>query len=230
MKNTSHIPFCHEVNLTAHPVFTGCNDEARRLLMASSACMERHEGDYFFKENDSVLGIYCITSGIIKLTRRSGKHDHIVGFLKAGDILGIDAVMMQSAHHTASAMAMTLTRGYFINRDNFLKATAADPILNIRLMQSVCEQINRLEEHITVMANKPLPQRLAQIFLMLLGDAPKESPLEISFKDAELANYARSSSPLIKKILQDFSRKDIISLRGNIIRMSNPELLKQVAT
>jgi hypothetical protein len=79
------------------------------------------------------------------------------------------------------------------------------------------------------MANKPLPQRLAQIFLMLLGDSPKESPLEISFKDAELANYARSSSPLIKKILQDFSRKDIISLRGNIISMNNPELLKQVA-
>lgn len=197
--------------------------------MASLACMERHEGDYFFKESDTVLGIYCITSGIIKLTRRSGVHDHIVGFLKGGDILGIDAVMMQSAHHTVSAMAMNSTRGYFINRDNFLKATTADPMLNIRLMQSVCEQINRLEEHITVMANKPLPQRLAQIFLMLLGDTPKETPLEVSFQDTELANYARSSGPMIKKILQDFSRKDIISLHGNIIRMTNPELLRQVA-
>ena len=196
--------------------------------MEAAECMVHNEGDYF-EENDPVFGIYCLTSGIIKLTRRSGRHDHIVGFLKAGEILGIDSVMMQSAHHSTTATAMTLTRGYFISREIFLKATAADPMLNIRLMQCVCEQINRLEQHLTGMANRPLPQRLAQILLMLLGDTPIETPLELKFKDAELANYARTSGPLIKKILQDFSRKDIISLRGNIISMSNPDLLKQMA-
>ncbi|MES2765427.1 MAG: Crp/Fnr family transcriptional regulator [Bacteroidota bacterium] len=227
MENILSAPLCREVNIATQPVFVSCNHEARAILAAASQSIIRTKGEYFFRENDLVRGLFCLTSGLVKIMRYHGEHAHIVGFLKPGDILGIDCVMMQSPAHSSSASAMTDTGGYFIAREDFLKAVAADPMMNIRLMKSVCEQIERLEEHFSDIKNKSLPLRLAEILLMITGETHQKFPIVLDLKADELANYIHSSALLVKKTLQDFERKRILSLSENAIIINDPELLKK---
>ncbi len=211
-----------------------CNPEESEMISSVKSCSHYKKGQAIFYEHNIPLGIYCISKGVVKLTRsnKDGK-EQIVRFAKAGEFLGYRALIAEEPL-VVTATCIEDTVCCFIPKDTFLKLVESNPAINKYMMKSLCHELGLADERIQSMAQKSVRERLAETILFLnltFSDIDHNDPdlITVSLPREDIANIVGTATETVIRLLSEFKAEKLIDVEGKRIRILDKAGLERLS-
>ena len=186
-----------------------------------------------FHEGTRPLGVYGIISGRVKIykTGVEGK-DQIIQILKSGDLMGYRA-MLSEEQYPVSAETLEDTSLCFIPKKDFIGAMSSNSDLTKEVIKSLSKDLTSMADSITILAQKPVRERLAGALMILIDVYDIGENIEVSdginLTREDLANMVGTATETLIRLLHDFKDEQLIETKGRKILIKNKEKLKKVA-
>lgn len=199
-----------------------------------SDCKTSHiikKGEALFEEGDHINGVFCIKSGICKLTKLSpnGKNQ-IVKFIKRGDLLGQRSVISDEAVNL-SAVAIDDMEVCFIPKEEVMRSFKENPKFTAEIIKDICHDLKLADDAIVEMAQKSVKQRLAGALLEFEDEFGVDADkfLRVTLSREEIANVVGTATESLIRILSEFSKKGMLETHGKKIKIANRIELERMA-
>lgn len=188
------------------------------------------KGEVLFDDGEPPKGVYFIEKGTAKLSKSGvyGK-DQILRIMKDGDLVGYRSLLCDE-NFQAKAEAMTELETTFLPADIFLQILEADPRLSFAMMQKIAYELGESSNTITILAQKTVRERLAEILLLLelkIGTDP-EGFIKISLTREEIANLIGTATESAIRLISEFKNDQLIEVEGRNIKIKNHDKLKKL--
>lgn len=195
-------------------------------------CSYYKKGQVLFAEGAYPFGIYCISTGKVKLSHHGddGK-EQITRLLRGGDILGYRAVL-SGERYGGTAITLEDSKICFIPREAFMSLLKNDPGFSFEVMRLLSVELHKAELRITHLAQKPVRERLAETLLFIretYGYELDGATLNVRLSREELANLVGTATESTIRLLSEFKRDGVIELDGKKIKITNSRELSHVA-
>ena len=182
------------------------------------------KGQTLFNEGSHPFGVYCISSGKVKLTHvgDDGK-EQIIRLLKNGDVIGHRA-LLSGDRYGASAVALEDTHVCFIPKEVFMTLLKSDPSIAFEMMRLLSDDLHKAEMKLTHLAQKPVRERLAETLLFIketYGYEEDGITLNVRLSREEIANLTGTATESTIRILSEFKKDNIVDLDGKKIKIIN---------
>lgn len=195
-------------------------------------CTSYKKGQQIFHENTYPFGLYCISSGKIKIARTGDEgKEQIIRLAKAGDILGYRA-LLSGDKYSCYAEAIEDSALCFIPKDEFLNLVNKNANVSIGLMKLLSEDLKVAQQKITDLAQKPVRERLAEALLVLketYGFEGDDATLNVVLSREELANIIGTATETTIRLISEFKNDGIIELNGKKIKIIQIGKLTKIA-
>ena len=190
------------------------------------------KGQYIFSEYSYPLGLYCISTGKVKLFKsgNDGK-EQILRFAKDGNIIGYRALMCDEPYH-CSAVAIEDTEMCFIPKNVFTILLQQNPQLSLSLIKLLGADLKEAEQHILSLSQKNVRERVAEALLFfkaIYGIESDGRTIQIKLSREEIADYVGTSTETAIRFLSELNNDEIIATEGKKIKILNLAKLKQTA-
>ena len=218
----------HNISFLHH-----CTDEQILKINKSKTCSRSEKGEHLFFEDKIPLGIYCISSGVVKLvkTNNDGK-EQILRFAKAGDFLGYRALIADEPF-VASAICLEDTICCFIPQKIFMELLSENPGIAKDLLKSLSHELGVVEERIQSLAQKSVRERLAETLLFLHDtfnqQGNDDAVIHITLPREDIANIVGTATETVIRLLSEFKADKLIELQGKRIRLLNIPRLEKIS-
>jgi len=191
------------------------------------------KGQIIFYQDNPPLGLYCLSSGKIKVTKTgSDGKESIVRLAKAGDILGHRSLFSQS-HYTATATTLEETTICFIDKKYILRAIEQNPSIALNIIQKLSKEMGAAETKSASMFQKNVRERLAELLLGLADSygihENNKIRLDIKLTREEMASMIGTASETIIRFMSEFKEEGLISQEGKTIYITNEPALIELA-
>jgi CRP-like cAMP-binding protein len=189
------------------------------------------KGEPIFEEGDLVNGVYCITSGICKMSKLSANgKDQIVKLIKAGELLG-QRSMISDEPANLSAVALEDMEVCFIPKTEILNFFDTNNQFSMNLMKSICGDLKETGDHLVSISQKTVKERLAETLIYLQDSFGKnpDGSLHIQLSREELAGMIGTATESCIRLLSDFNKLGLIELSGKKIILKDIAKLKRIA-
>jgi len=189
------------------------------------------KGEHIFEEGESVNGIYCVTTGVCKLSKLSANgKDQIVKLVKAGELLG-QRSMISDEPANLSAVALEDMEVCFIPRSEVVDLFDKNNQFSMNLMKTVCGDLKEASDHVVSMSQKTVKERLAETLVYLHETFGKneDGSLRIQLSREELAGMIGTATESCIRLLSDFNKLGLIELAGKKIVVKDINKLKRIA-
>lgn len=193
-------------------------------------CYFYKKGQVIFYERKRPLGIYCVHSGSVKISRlgTEGK-EQIVRIAKAGDLLGLRS-LISGRNYSASATTIDDSVVCFIDKRKFFQITIRYPEISTQIMLTLSTLLEEAEKKITSMAQKPVRERLAEALLALDEVFRSDGcPTVISLSREDLANIVGTANETVIRLLGEFKEEHLVTVKGRKIFLVDKKGLQQIA-
>src|SRR5436309_5370161 len=202
------------VFLKASKLFSGMDAEELPALERAARLQTYQAGRNIFQEGDPGDGLYVIVEGKVQITFLVGQDQRrVLSRLGPGDFFGEMAVL-DNHPRSATAMAETDTRVYFILRDDLHKVLASSPGLAVSLVKEFSLRMREFNQRYT-------QEVLQAERLTLVGRFARsivhdfKNPLNIIGISAEMAALDRAT-PDMREAAKTRIRKQIERLSDMI--------------
>ncbi|MCS6966173.1 MAG: Crp/Fnr family transcriptional regulator [Candidatus Kapabacteria bacterium] len=225
------IPACEACPVRIHSVFDALHGGETEVLDESKGCYFYRRGEVIFHEGSYPAGVYCIHQGAVKLYRSDSMGNLvIVRLAKQGDLLGYRA-LLSNERYTATAEALEDTVLCFVPRATFFELLRQNSDLMAAVTELLARDLRTAESRLASLAQKTVPQRLAEILLYLreLFGEDEHGVLKTSMTRRELAELVGTAPETVIRLLSDFQRKRLIAVDHRHIRILQPSGLAHVA-
>lgn len=205
-------------------ILSSLSASERSLFDEYTESLTFKKGKLIFYEGGIPTGVFLVGSGRAKIykTGLDGK-DQIFYVYKAGDLLGYHALLCNEQYED-SCEALEDCKILFISKPNFEKLIEEVPRLNQLLIQNMSHEFGVLVNTITVLAQKPLRERLA-LWLLILHE--KYDQGHISLPREDLANLIGTARESLGRLLKEFKEEQLIEIHGrSIVCLDTGKLLK----
>ncbi len=224
--------FCDTKSLTAF--LEKCTDAETTKVIESKTCGQYKKGQSIFYEDNVALGIYCITKGIVKLTRSNiyGK-EQILRFVKEGEFLSYRAVIADETL-TATATCVEDVTACFIPKQVFIDLVQGNPEINKQMFKTLCHDMGLSNEKIQSLAQKSVRERVAETILYLhqtFVEKPDEinQVIPISLPREDLANIVGTATETLIRLLSEFKNDKYIDFEGKRIKILDKAALERIS-
>jgi CRP-like cAMP-binding protein len=189
------------------------------------------KGQAIFEEGEITNGVFCIRSGVCKMTKLSdnGK-DQIIKLAKSGELLG-QRSMIGDQPSNLNAIAMEDMEVCFIPKTEMLGFFNENNQFSLNLMQAICGDLKNADDHMVDMAQKTVKQRLAETLLYLEDTfgVNDDKTLKIQLTREELGGMIGTATESCIRLLSEFKKQKIISLTGKKITLIDKRQLKKIS-
>ena len=204
------------------------------------------KGDVLFIEGDRPRGVYRLQQGRVKLTTSTPDgRVLILGVGRAGDTLGLSAVLSNAEYEATAEAIETLTVQY-IARETYLTRLRRNADF---ALEAAVELGRRYRDAHTAMrslaSTDPVLTRLARLFLKWAADGHTtngngngrgtgrngHSPVQIhnTFTHQQIAEMIGSSRETVTRVLREMRERDLVTLKGADLCIHSPAKLNMVA-
>ena len=207
-----------------------CENLAQFKRLGST--MRLRAGETLFREGDPATRVFTLTHGSLKLYKLlpDGRR-HVVGFMYAGDFLGIsvDDEHAFSAELLEDAQFCCFSRGRF---DNFI---ADHPRMEHELYRMAAHELSAAQQQLVLLGRKTATERLASFLLLLADRADRLAGEETDVVDfpmsrADIADYLGLTKETVSRIFSAFRAGRLIRLQAlNKVQILNRPALQQAA-
>lgn len=189
-------------------------------------------GQALFREGDPATRVFTLTRGSLKLCKLlpDGRR-HVVGFVYAGDFLGISV----DDEHAFSAELVEDAQLCCFSRSSFDSFLADHPLMERELYRMAAHELSAAQQQLVLLGRKSATERLASFLLLLADRADRLAGEKTNFVDfpmsrADIADYLGLTKETVSRIFSAFRADRLIRLRAmNKVEILNRPALQQVA-
>ncbi|MCB0399737.1 MAG: Crp/Fnr family transcriptional regulator [Winogradskyella sp.] len=213
--------------------FNSLKSLTRDELMRVSACKTGKfykKGQIIFEEGEVLNGVYCVKSGVCKLTKLSenGK-DQVVKLVVKGDLLGKRSLVSDQKTNL-SAVALNDMEMCFIPKSEIIDDLSKNPKFTMDVLREMANDLRESDVSLVNMAQKSVKRRMAEI-LMYIHDnfgTDNEGYLSIVLSREDFASIVGTATESAIRILSQFKKEDLISTKGKHIKIEDYNGLKWI--
>lgn len=225
-------PVCETCKSRLESVFSILSGEELELLSMQKHCNYYQRGQIIFIEGNHPVGLFCINQGKVKISQSGfeGK-EQIMRLAKDGDLLGYRA-LISGEGYSATATVIEDSKICLIPRNVFFGMLQSNAEITSRIMKLLAVDLREAENKITVLAQKPVIERLAEVLLMLkeyYGYEEDNASLNITITREEIANIVGTATETTIRLLSELKKEGIIDLDGKKISIIKSESLIKLA-
>lgn len=223
-------------NCPSHSTGIFCDLAGSELAdVAKHKVMNRYKkGQTLFVQGTHPFGIYCISTGNIKLTKSdaSGK-ESIVRIAGKGDVLGHRS-LFTDAQYGATATALEDTEVCFLDRKYILEVIEKQPSVSLSIINKLSRDMGAAEEKISSYHQKNVRERLAELILLLKqthGESMEEGRYKINLRltREEMATMIGTANETLIRFMTEFKDEGLIEQEGKVLFIKNEEKLLEWA-
>jgi CRP/FNR family transcriptional regulator, polysaccharide utilization system transcription regulator len=206
-------------------------DELLRIAACKTTRIIK-KGENIFEEGDLVNGVYCVTSGVCKMSKLSANgKDQIVKLVKSGELLG-QRSMISDEPANLSAVALEDMEVCFIPKTEILNMFDQNNQFSRNVMKTICGDLKETSEHLVSISQKTVKERLAETLIYLEENFGKnaDGSLRIQLSREELAGMIGTATESCIRLLSDFNKLGLIELIGKKIVLKDIGKLKRIAS
>jgi CRP-like cAMP-binding protein len=187
------------------------------------------KGQDLFVQGTHPFGLYCVSSGNIKLTQTGvdGK-ESIIRIVHAGDILGHRSLFCEE-DFTKTATALEDTEVCFIDKKYILELISKNPSVALNVINKLSHDMGMAENKLSSLHQKNVRERLAELLLSLKAThGVKENnrwKIELKLTREEMATMIGTANETLIRFMTEFKEAGIIEQEGKIIYIKNLEEL-----
>ncbi|WP_347173885.1 Crp/Fnr family transcriptional regulator [Polaribacter uvawellassae] len=203
-------------------------------LSKISACKTSRivkKGDVLFDEGEHINGVFCISSGVCKVSKMSSNgREQIIHLVNKGDFLGERSLINDDVANL-KATAISDMEVCFIPREEIINDLRQNPDFSLSVLKDMANSLKNADNLIVDMAQKTVKQRLAEMLLNLdekFGHN-RDNILDIHLSREDIANIIGTATESAIRLLSEFKREKIISLKGKNISLIDIPKLKKIA-
>jgi CRP-like cAMP-binding protein len=233
MKTNKNTSTCETCPSKKEGIF--CNLDFSEIEDVSQHKITNHykKGQNLFVQGNHPYGIYCISSGNIKLTQTGvdGK-ESIVRIVSSGDILGHRSIFTDE-DFGKTATAMEDTEVCFIDKKYILSMIQKNPSVALNIINKLSRDMGTAESKLSSLHQKNVSERLAELLLSLkmthgiLEDNRWRINLKLTRE--EMATMIGTANETLIRFMTEFKDAGLIEQEGKTIYIKNVDALLEWA-
>lgn len=179
-----------------------------------------------FYEGQAPTGLYCVSSGSVKLYKTGGDgRSLIVRTAKAGDLVGYRSLLAGESYH-ATAEMVEEGEVCFIDKATILSMMAHNPELAMEMIKKLSHELGESETKLREFSQKSVRERLAELLLIFRDSVGKPSAgggtlLEQRLTREEIAQMLGSTPETVIRLLHSFQDENWLKLDGKKIILTD---------
>ena len=184
-----------------------------------------------FDEGEKLNGVYCVRGGVSKLSKLSSNgKDQIVKLASKGEVLGDRSVIAEESSNL-SATAVSDMEVCFIPKTEIINDLQKNSKFSFDVLKTMAKDLKEADDVIVNMAQKTVKQRLAEVLIYIHGNfgVNSDGTLSVLLSREDFANIVGTATESAIRILSQFKKEGLISIKGKYIKIDNLEGLKRVA-
>jgi CRP-like cAMP-binding protein len=211
MATTQNCEHCHT---RKRSLFCTLKEQQLEFIDKSKFQTRYKPGQYLFYSGNPATGIFCITSGTIKLesTDPSGK-SHLIQIFSAGCLIGYRALFSEEPYQS-SAIVIEDAEVCYIPKSTLLELIKQDPSLAMNFLMQLSNDFRLMEQRLQRVSSHSAAERIAEALLFL-----RENFNEKNWTRKEIAEWASTTPETVIRTLADFETEGLIEQKGRAIRI-----------
>jgi len=225
---------CQSCKLRKSSFFCQLSPKALADFDAVRSSSSYPAGALLFLEKQESRGVFILCEGSVKLTISSSEGKTLIlRIAKPGEILGLMATLAGKPYEV-TAESVHPCQIAFIRREDFLRFIAKHPEAwqgVVRQLsanyQGACEQLK------TLGLSASAPEKLARLLLEWSAEAEKTGPgtrITLPLTHEEIAEFIGSTRETVTRTLSDFRNRNLVTLKGSSLLISNRAALEDLLT
>ena len=189
-------------------------------------------GGVLFVEGQTPRGIYMLCKGRVKLSvnSRDGK-TLIIKIAEPGEVLGLHACV-SGIPYELTAETIQPCQVNFIKRDDFLKFLQEHGDACLNAAQHLSDNCHNAYDMIrSIGLSHSASEKLARLLLELISDAEKTKEgfrAKVGLTHEEMAQIIGSSRETVTRLLADFKKKKVATLKGSTLMVHDKPSLESL--
>lgn len=236
MKNGNGSKGCHNCqhcDSRFEGIFALLGQDALEELDRARISHEYSRGQNLFFEGGACTGVYCIRSGLAKVSKSAPRdRQHVLYLAGPGSVVGLEAVFSGREYSTSASMLEEGTACH-IAREPLLHIIEDNPHLMRSVLRLFAQQLLESEGERSELSSADVRQRVAMRLLRLAqkhGVTDTEGVLlSLNLTREDLASMVGSTPETAIRQLSELRSKGIIVTNGRSIRIQDVERLQRIA-
>jgi len=220
-----------QLSFESEKILTSLSLEDRQYFLSFAEELLFKKGKLIFYEGGIPTGIFLLESGKAKIYKTGlyGK-DQIFYIYRNGDLFGYHALLCNEPYEDACE-ALEDCKVLFITKSDVEHLLSKIKNLKLLFIQNMSHEFGVLVNTITILAQKPLRERLA-LYLLILHERYYDSETrrsEINLPREDLANMVGTARESLGRLLKDFKEEKLIRINKRKIEILKETELKRLA-
>jgi len=192
------------------------------------------KGALLFVEGEQPRGVFILCRGRVKLTTTSTEgRTLIVKLVKPGEIVGVSAAILGRPYEV-SAETLEASQVSFIRREDFLGFLSAYSEACMHTAQQLSEKYNSAQREIRSLGlAHTTSEKLAKL-IMDWSENGEETPqgtrMQVLLTHEEIGQMIGTTRETVTRLLSDFKRKKLISVKGSNLFVIAKEQMREMVT
>lgn len=214
--------FCKQCALSQICLPMGLSpEEIERLdsLIGKNIILNRK--DHLFRKREKFYSIFAVRSGSIKTysTDIEGQ-EHVLGFHFPGEVLGLNALHLETYH--CNAVALETTNICAIPFDNMTLLAQTVPNLLKQILKIMSKEIATETLYLgDYTAEERLAAFLVNLSLRFKARGLSERNFILSMSRGDIANYLRMATETVSRLLARFQKVKLLKIVGRQVEIVN---------
>jgi len=234
MAQRNPIQSCKNCPSLTKGVFCSLGEQELSQLSQNKVSNVYKKGQTLFVQGNHPFGLYCISTGNIKVTKiGSDGKESIVRIASGGDVLGHRSLFTDQ-YYMATATALEDTKVCFLDKKYILKVIQEQPSVSMKVIEKLSTDMGAAESKLSSLHQKNVRERLAELLLLLKeshGEKLEDGRIKINIKltREEMATMIGTANETLIRFISEFREAKLIEQEGKVIFITNEEELLEWA-
>lgn len=214
-------------------IFQGVEPSAVAALTKDLAQVDFPRGHVIFNEGELGDKLFIITSGKVKLGRKSADgRENLLTIMGPSDMFG-ELSIFDPGPRTSTATTVTEVRAVTMDRDALKRWIDQRPEIAEQLLRVLARRLRRTNNNLADLIFTDVPGRVAKALLQLAQrfGTQEGGALRVThdLTQEEIAQLVGASRETVNKALADFAQRGWLRLEGKSVLISDSERLARRA-
>ena len=220
----------NQLHFESDKILSALSPKDKEYFLSFAQRLTFKKGKLIFYEEGIPTGVFLVKRGRAKIYKTGiyGK-DQIFYIYKRGDLFGYHALLANEKYED-SCEALEDCEILFFSRKDIEHLLEKIQKLKLLFIQNMSHEFGVLVNSITILAQKPLRERLA-LYLLILNERyfdEENQKAEINLPREDLANIIGTARESLGRLLKEFKEEKLIKINKRTIEIINFEKMKKL--
>ena len=212
------------------PYFNGISDDELKAIADIMIERTLPRGSLLFMEGEFGEAVHFVMEGKVKIYKTSEDgREHILYIAVPGDIFA-EVILFNEVNYPATAEILEQARIAIIRNEDLEKVLKDHPAMAVAIIKVLNKRLIDAQQQVKSLALHNTHGRTAEMLIRLAMEHGSKTEngmeLDLVISRQELANMVGTTRETVTRVLMAFKKYKLIEIDKNIIRITQPDKLK----